>query len=55
MRRPLNAETPPHFRVTGFPTLGVTTCPTVFCRALYAFAEAVAVGVGIFGVAPIGP
>jgi hypothetical protein len=53
MRRRWNAKTPPHFRVTGFSTLGETTCRTLF--AIYAFAEVEAAGAGIFGAAPIGP
>ena len=40
------AKTPPHFRVTGFSTLGETTCSN-----FYADADAA----GIFGAAPIGP
>ena len=50
MRRRWNAKTPPHFRVTGFSTLGETTC-----RTLYAEAAGEAVGAGIVGAAPIGP
>jgi hypothetical protein len=55
MRRRWNAKTPPHFRVTGFSTLGETTCRTVFGGAFYAFAEVAAAGAGIVGAAPIGP
>ena len=47
------AKTPPHFRVTGFSTLGETTCRTLF--AIYALAEVEAAGAGIFGAVPIGP
>jgi hypothetical protein len=47
------AKTPPHFRVTGISTLGVTTCRTVF--AIYALAEVAAAGAGIVGASPIGP
>ena len=54
-RRGWKARTPPRFRVTGFSTLGVTTCRTVFYADLYALAEVEAVGAGIFGAAPIGP
>lgn len=54
MRGGWKAKTPPHFRETGFSTLGVTTCRTVIYPA-YAFAEGEAVGAGIFGAAPIGP
>ena len=54
-RRGLKAKTPPHFRVTGFSTLGETTCRTVFGGAFYAFAEVAAAGAGIVGAAPIGP
>jgi hypothetical protein len=50
MRRRWNAKTPPHFRVTGFSTHGVTSC-----RSIYAFAEVEAAGAGIVGAAPIGP
>ena len=53
MRRRWNAKTPPYFRVTGFSTLGETTCRTLF--AFYAFAEVAAAGAGIVGAAPIGP
>jgi hypothetical protein len=49
------AKTPPHFRVTGISTLGVTTCRTVFGGAFYAFAEVEAAGAGIVGAVPIGP
>jgi hypothetical protein len=49
------AKTPPHFRVTGISTLGVTTCRTVFGGAFYAFAEVAAAGAGIVGASPIGP
>jgi hypothetical protein len=53
MRRRWNAKTPPYFRVTGFSTLGETTCRTVF--AIYALAEVEAAGAGIVGAVPIGP
>jgi len=55
MRSSEHVKTPPHFRVTGISTLGVTTCRTVFGGAFYAFAEVAAAGAGIFGAVPIGP
>ena len=55
MRRGLKAKTPPHFRVTGFSTLGELLHVELFCAAIYALAEVKAAGAGIVGAAPIGP
>jgi hypothetical protein len=49
------AKTPPHFRVTGFSTLGELLHVELFCVAIYALAEVKDAGAGIVGAAPIGP